>query len=166
MKQYINNNYKLLVTSQMFLKFDLFVFQYEDELIDDAAFFNDIFNNNININAYFETTNSYRLSNNVNYVKVDTNRENINLCYKSFYAVNINTNGAFDFYIENIYKHIRFIFIKKFDGLNYISPLCASVGLNFLRDYNYEFSLEELLEDKDNLYKMNKLIIKYSNITW
>ena len=166
MKQYTNDNFKLCLSTQMFVLFDLYIIRYTEEknvtYINNLQ--NDFINKNINFSNFIESNDVYIYNQIVTNLSESLSITEYNLNYKPINNISINTNGAYKQTEPENTKTLVAVQVKKFDDVNYIIPNMLSLDLNYLKSVDRYIELDNFFEFLNDTKEQDNLLTNFSNV--
>lgn len=166
MKQYINNNFKLCLSTQIFMLFDLYIIKYDDN--KDEVFANNLqnsfLNKNINLDDYILNDNVYVYKNIVSDLSNDLIINNYDINYKPINNIIIDTNESYEQIESNNTKTIFSIQIKKFDKVNYISSNMLFLNEEYLNSVNRNIKLDNYYEFLPDFKGKDNFLSNFYNV--
>lgn len=167
MKQYMNENFNLCLSTQMFVLFDLYIIRYTDE--KNNAYVNnlqnDFVNNDINLTEFNENNNLYIFNQIVTDLSQSLEISEYNLNYKPINNISIDTNNVYKQTEPESTKTLIALQVKKFDDINYIVPNMLSLDLNYLTLVDRYIELDNFFEYLNDTKEQDNLLTNFSNVT-
>lgn len=164
MKQYLNKNFNLCISTWIFMLFDLYVVSYKNE--KNESYINDLFsglkNNTLHLDNFLKE-NTYSI-----YSKVITDISDAisindyNLSHKLINKININTANVYKWIEPNDSKMVIAFQIKKFDNLNYIMPIMVTFSEQYLDNSERNLNLDQFYEFLNNRKEILEMLNKFN----
>lgn len=166
MKQYINNNFKLCLSTQIFMLFDLYIIKYDNNKDEEFAnnLQNDFLNKNINLDDYILNDNVYVYKDIVSDLSNDLIINNYDINYKPINNIIIDTNESYEQTESNTTKTLFSIQIKKFDKVNYIASNMLFLNEEYLDSVNRNIKLDNYYEFLPDFKGKDNFLSNFYNV--
>ena len=159
-KWYVNNDFRLLVKTQLFLTMDMYVMTFKNS--NSEFFYNELssnlFSNDQDIDVMNYWYNPVKILDAVKSIS-DKTEQDIHVGKKNYTKINITShNDIYNMTFNEDIKDVFIVQIKRFDKDNYISPVCIRVDEEQLKEYNHNLDLSALLQERSNIKLINNLL--------
>ena len=164
---YINANYKLLVNTQLFLKFDIYLMKFTTAM--PASFFqsyaSDLFSNTADLDLMNYQHNPIKIADAVESVS-DRQFQVLDVTnQKRYKQIHITSHDdIYKFDADDTVQNMFLIQIRKFDKVNYIVPVAISVDREYLDKNSNSLDLRNVLQEEDNLTKIKETMTTFRKI--
>lgn len=166
MNQYINNNFNLCLSTQIFMLFDLYIIRYDDNKSNQfiSLLWNKFLNNEINLTEFIESNNVSIFNQVISNLSEVIDISSYDLNYKPINNIKINTNDIYKQIEPSSTETMLALQIKKFDDINYIVPVMLSMDYSYLESIDRNIQLDNFFEYLNNTKDQDKLLTNFSNI--
>lgn len=160
-KWHINEDFKLVVKTQLFLTFDMYVMTFKNPNSD--FFYNDIatklFNNEQDIDVMNYWYNPTKIIDSITNINDAIDRTPLNVGKKEYSEIEISShNDLYDMEFGLDITDVFVIQIKKFDKDNYICPIAINVDSEYLIYHDHHLDLSYMLQEQSNVKQISDLM--------